>query len=58
MGARNGYGLNPDPLTPQPSAGAPNVAPPGMERTVRALKREPGVDNPFALAWWIKGHQK
>lgn len=56
MPARNGYTLNPDPMTPQPVA--PNVAPPGMEKTVRALKQEPNVDNPYALAWWMKGHQR
>lgn len=59
MGARNGYTMNPDPMTPQPGVGgASNVAPPGMEPTVRALKKESSVDNPFALAWWIHGHQK
>ncbi len=57
--ARN-ENLNPgykggEPATPQPVA--KNVAPQGMEKTVRALKKEPGVDNPFALAWWIKKHQ-
>lgn len=59
-GARGGYTMNPDPTTPQPGVGGPaaNVAPPGMETTVRALKKEPGVDNPFALAWWLKGHGK
>lgn len=56
---RNDYTMNPDPLTPQPGiGGAFNVAPPGMETTVRALKKDSGVDNPFALAWWIKGRQK
>lgn len=57
-----------EPATPQPAAtgrtnddtpvgavrGAMNVAPPGMEGTVKALKKEPGIDNPFALAWWMK----
>jgi hypothetical protein len=56
---RLAYSLNPDPLTPQPSAGrASNVAPPGKESLVRELKKDPGVDNPFALAWWITGRQK
>lgn len=32
---------------------ASNVAPPGMEHVVRALKRQSGVDNPFAVAWSI-----
>lgn len=32
MGTRNGYTLNPDPTTPQPSAGGvKNVAPLAME---------------------------
>ena len=31
-----------------------NVAPPGMEHVVKALKKEKGVSNPFALAWWLK----
>ena len=31
------------------------VAPEGWEGTVKAMKDEPGVDNPYALAWWMKG---
>ena len=26
-------------------------APPGREKQVKALKKEPGVDNPYAVAW-------
>jgi len=40
-----------EPATPQPVA---NVAPPGWEGTVRKMKHESGVNNPFALAWWMK----
>lgn len=56
VGARSGYTMNPDSLTPQPGAGATNVAPPGMERVVKALKKEAGVDNPFAVAWSMYEH--
>jgi DNA-directed RNA polymerase subunit K/omega len=31
------------------------VAPEGWEKTVKAMKDEPGIDNPWALAWWMKG---
>lgn len=31
------------------------VAPEGWEGTVKAMKDEPGIDNPYALAWWMKG---
>jgi len=36
------------------------VAPPGRERQVKALKKEKGVDNPFAVAWasYDKAHGK
>jgi hypothetical protein len=30
-------------------------APEGWEKTVKAMKDEPGVDNPWALAHWMKG---
>jgi len=30
------------------------VAPPGMEHVVRALKRQPGVRNPWAVAWRMR----
>ncbi len=30
-------------------------APPGWEPTVKRMKSKPGIDNPFALAWWMKG---
>jgi len=31
------------------------VAPEGWEGTVKAMKDEPDIDNPWALAWWMKG---
>lgn len=36
--------VNPDKKTSE-------VTPPGMEPVVKALKRKPGVDNPWAVAW-------
>ncbi len=30
------------------------VAPPGYEKVVKALKKNPNVDNPWALAWSMK----
>ena len=30
-------------------------APPGWEDTVKAMKDEPDIDNPWALAWHMKG---
>lgn len=33
------------------------VAPPGMERLVKRLKRYRGIDNPWALAWWIHNNK-
>lgn len=29
-------------------------APPGWEGTVKKLKDHPGIDNPYALTWWMK----
>ena len=29
-------------------------APPGWEGTVKAMKKHSEIDNPFALAWWMK----
>lgn len=34
------------------------VSPPGFEGTVKAMKKKKGdekIDNPWALAWWMKG---
>lgn len=31
------------------------VAPPGWEKTVKEMKGKEEIDNPFALAWWMKG---
>lgn len=30
------------------------VAPPGWEKTVEDMKGDSDIDNPFALAWWMK----
>ena len=30
------------------------VAPKGWEGTVKAMKDEKGIDNPWAMAWWMK----
>jgi len=30
------------------------VAPKGWEKTVKEMKDEPGIDNPWALSWWMK----
>ena len=30
------------------------VAPPGWEKTVLKMKKSGDIDNPFALAWWLK----
>ena len=30
------------------------VAPPGYEKVVKSLKKDTSVDNPWALAWWMK----
>ncbi len=30
------------------------VSPPGWEGTVRQMKEDDGVDNPWALSWWMK----
>jgi hypothetical protein len=30
------------------------VTPKGWEGTVKAMKDEKGIDNPWALAWWMK----
>ena len=30
------------------------VAPPGWERTVKKMKKHGDIDNPFAMAWWMK----
>jgi hypothetical protein len=32
----------------------PEVAPPGWEKTVKAMKKHDNIDNPFALAWSMK----
>jgi len=34
------------------------VAPPGKEKMVKALKKDPDVDNPWAVAWYMHGKEK
>ena len=31
------------------------VSPPGWEGTVKKMKEEDDIDNPWALSWWMKG---
>jgi hypothetical protein len=31
------------------------VTPPGYEKIVKGLKRSKSVENPWAVAWWMKG---
>ena len=39
--------------------GVEGVAPPGWEKSVRKMKKDQGIDNPFALAWYMKNqHMK
>lgn len=37
--------------SPKNEVGLDEKAPPGREKQVKALKKEPGVDNPYAVAW-------
>lgn len=30
------------------------VAPPGWEKSILRMKKNKGIDNPFALAWWMR----
>lgn len=30
------------------------VAPPGWERSIKRMKKHTDIDNPWALAWWMK----
>lgn len=32
------------------------IAPPGFEGTVKAMKKHKDISNPWALAWWQKNH--
>lgn len=36
--------------------GVDEVAPPGWEGSVKAMKKHKNISNPFALAWWMKNH--
>lgn len=34
------------------------VTPPGMEPVVRALKKKGNIDNPWAVAWAMRGQER
>lgn len=38
--------------------GMQEVAPPGKEDVVKALKKEPDIDNPWAVAWSMHNKEK
>lgn len=42
------------PTGENPSESVEEVAPPGWEKTVKAMKKHDNIDNPFALAWSMK----
>ena len=42
------------PTGANPSESVAEVAPPGWEKTVKAMKKHDEIDNPFALAWSMK----
>jgi hypothetical protein len=42
------------PTGENPSESVAEVAPPGWEKTVKAMKKHDNIDNPFALAWSMK----
>jgi ribosomal protein L37AE/L43A len=46
-------GLNMAPAEKE-AAGKVAVAPPGAEHAVKEMKKDPDIDNPFALAWYMK----
>lgn len=50
------YQAAPAPMEPQVPMAQPvaEKAPEGWEGTVKAMKDEPGIDNPWALAHWMK----
>lgn len=36
------------------ATGYEGVAPPGWEPAITRMKRHRGIDNPWALAWWLR----
>ena len=48
--------LNPHRLRAQQGRSGDGVAPPGWEKTIQKMKKSDDVDNPFALAWWLRRH--
>ena len=49
-----GIGKAVDRLTKEEVEGIDEVAPPGFEGTVKAMKKHKEIDNPYALAWYMK----
>ena len=49
-----GVGKAVDRLTKEEVEGIDEVAPPGFEGTVKAMKKHKEIDNPYALAWYMK----
>ena len=45
---------NPYRLRVQQGRAIGGVAPPGWEKTIRKMKKSGDIDNPFALAWWLR----
>ena len=47
-------GDNAVPAVLKVSADEDGVAPPGWKKTVEKMKQHKDIDNPFAIAWWLK----
>jgi hypothetical protein len=49
--AKNLYNQEPEENS---SSEVNEVSPPGFEGTVKAMKKDKNIDNPYALAWYMK----
>jgi len=49
-----GYSRTREEAKAKAEQGVAEVAPPGWEKTVKAMKKHDEIDNPFALAWHMK----
>ena len=49
-----GYSRTREEAKAKAEQGVAEVAPPGWEKTVKAMKKHDNIDNPFALAWSMK----
>lgn len=49
----DGYGEE-VPAQLKAQASEEGVAPPGWERSIKKMKKSKDIDNPWALAWWMK----